>query len=321
MSEDEIRPRVLFSRCLGFEACRYNGEIIRSDFVERLKGFVEPITVCPEMAIGLGVPRPPIRIVYLQERMRLIQPASGQDLTERMGIFVRSFLDGLEEVDGFVLKSRSPSCGTRDVKAYNEEGNIYPAFMRRGFFGGAVLERFPDKPVTDEGRLLNFLLRESFLCQLFALARFRKLRQAPTMGKLVEFHTRHKLLILAYNQEALQQLGRLVANPGHRPVEMVCREYEKILSRALSRPPKYTAAINVLLHALGYFKERLSSAEKAFFLDAIEGYRQGRLPLSVPVNLVRSYIVRFDEPYLKEQVFFNPYPEGLVAITDSGKGR
>lgn len=314
-------PKVLFSRCLGFEACRYNGEIIRDNFTERLRNFVQPLTVCPELEIGLGVPRSPIKIVYLQGQIRLIQPATGRDLTEPMREFVDSFLDRLGAVDGFVLKSRSPSCGTRDVKAFNQEGNIYPAFTRRGFFGGAVLMRFPDLPVEDEGRLRNFLIREGFLCRLFALARFRELEQNPSPAGLVEFHTRHKLLLLAFNPEGLRQLGRIVADAGRKPVAPVLAEYRRLFSQVLARPPKYTNAINVLLHALGHFKDKLSAGEKAFFLDAIESFRRGRLPLSVPVSLIRSWIVRFGEPYLERQVFFQPYPEALADITDSGKGR
>ncbi|MEO0068700.1 MAG: DUF523 and DUF1722 domain-containing protein [candidate division WOR-3 bacterium] len=318
---NETRPVVLFSRCLGFEACRYNGEIIRDEFVERLKGFVEPITVCPEMAIGLGVPREPIRIIYLADQPRLIQPATNRDVTDLMQDFARSFLEGLKEIDGFVLKSRSPSCGTRDVKSYNEDGNLRPAVMRRGFFGNAVMTKFPLKPVEDEGRLKNFLIREGFLSRLFALARFRALRANPTMSALVEFHSRHKLLLLAYNQALMRELGRIVANPQKRPLKELLNEYEPLLSQALSRPPKYSSAINVLLHSLGYFSKNLSASEKAFFLDTIESYRRGKLPLSVPVSLIRSYIVRFDEPYLAKQYFFNPYPSELLDIADSGKGR
>ncbi|MEO0080024.1 MAG: DUF523 and DUF1722 domain-containing protein [candidate division WOR-3 bacterium] len=318
---DEVRPVVLFSRCLGFEACRYNGEIVRDDFVERLKGFVEPLTVCPETAIGLGVPREPLRIVYHADRPRLIQPATGKDWTEPMAAFARSFLRGLKEIDGFVLKSRSPSCGTRDVKSYSEEGNLPPAVARRGLFGNAVMTAYPDKPVEDEGRLKNFLIRESFLCRLFALARFRRLRTNPSMAALIEFHARYKLLLLAYNQTALRQLGRIVANHDRRPLPELLDAYEPLLAQALSRPPKYNSAVNVLQHAFGYFSNGLSANEKRFFLETIESYRTGKLPLSVPVGLIRSYIVRFDEPYLAGQYFFNPYPLELVDIADSGKGR
>jgi len=315
------KPRVVFSACLGFERCRYNGEIIRDDFCEQLKHFVEPVPVCPEMAIGLGVPREPIRIVYQNNSPRLIQPATGKDFSESMQRFATDFLAQLDVVDGFVLKSRSPSCGTRDVKSYNEDGNLRPSIHRRGIFGGATIERFPDKPVEDEGRLKNFLIRESFLTRLFSLYRFRLLRLAPSMGNLVDFHTTHKLLLMAYDQVALHQLGRLVANPEHRPINELLTEYETTLSRALARPPKYTNAVNVLLHALGYFSRNLSTAEKGFFLDTLESYRSGRLPLSAPVSIIRSWIVRFNQQYLARQWFFLPFPEGLRNISDSGKGR
>ncbi len=321
MPVDEVKPRVLFSRCLGFEACRYNGEIIRDEFVEMFKEYVEPVTVCPEMAIGLGVPREPIRIVYQGDERRLVQVTTGRDLTVEMLEFARAFLSRLPPIDGMVLKSRSPSCGTRDVKSYNEEGNLRPAVKRQGLFGGIAMEMFLDRPIEDEGRLKNFLIRESFLTRVFALARFRRLKEAPTMAKLVAFHTEHKLLLMAYDQQALSRMGRVVANLEHRPLNEIVAEYEVMLSRALAKPPKYTAAINVLFHALGYFKDKLTATEKAFFLDTVDDYRRGRLPLSVPVSLLFSYIVRFQEDYLARQRFFTPYPDGLRFISDSGKGR
>ncbi len=320
-SMDSGKPRVVFSACLGFEHCRYNGEIINDDFCERLKHYVEPVPVCPEKAIGLGVPREPIKIVYQNGIPRLIQPATGKDLTESMQRFATEFLGQLDVVDGFILKSRSPSCGTRDVKSYNADGNLRPSIHRRGIFGGATIERFPDKPVEDEGRLKNFLIRESFLTRLFSLYRLRLLRLAPSMGNLVEFHTTHKLLLMAYDQNLLHRLGRIVANPDHRPLHELLDQYEQLLSHALARPPKYTNAINVLLHTLGYFSRNLSAAEKGFFLDTLESYRAGRLPLSTPVSIIRSWIVRFNQQYLVRQWFFFPYPEDLRDISDSGKGR
>lgn len=318
---DSERPRVLFSACLGFEHCRYNGEIVHDEFCERLKQYVDPIAICPEVAIGLGIPRDPVRIIDHEGHFRLIQPATGKDLTESMHRFASEFLLKLTGVDGFVLKSRSPSCGTRDVKSYNEEGNLKPSLHRRGLFAAAVIEKFPRHPVEDEGRLKNFLIRESFLTRLFALYRFRLLRAAPTMGKLVEFHTAHKFLLMAYDQRSLQALGRLVANADHRPHNELLDKYESLLSQTLARPPKYSNAINVLQHTLGYFSRQLTSAEKKLFLDLLESYRTGRLPLSAPVSIVRSWIVRFDEQYLAQQYFFRPYPEELQDISDSGKGR
>lgn len=315
------RPRVVFSRCLGFDRCRYNGEVINDDFCRLLSEHVEPIPVCPEMAIELGVPRDPIRIVHHDAGMKLFQPASGRDLSEPMRSFAARFLDSTGPVDGFVLKSRSPSCGTRDVKTYNEEGNLFPASQRRGFFGAAVMERHPGLPVEDEGRLKNFLIRESFLTRLWTLARFRALEAQPVMSGLVEFHATHKLLLMAYDQETLRRLGRIVANSGRQPMPELLSSYRAGLSATLARPPKYTNAINVLLHALGYFSEQLTPAEKSHFLASLERFRVGRLPLSVPAGILQSWIARFNEPYLSRQHFFRPYPEELLIISDSGKGR
>lgn len=318
---DFPRPVVVVSKCLGFDHCRYNGEIVDDRFVRRLREFVEFKPVCPEMEIGLGVPRDPIRIVLVQGEMHLVQPSTGKDFSGPMGEFAGAFLDQLGPVDGFLLKSRSPSCGTRDVKIYNETGNLMSAAERQGFFGRAAMRRFGDVRVEDEGRLRNFLIRERFLTMLFALARFRELAAEPTMAKLTGFHARHKLLLMAYSEVVMRQLGKLGANEEHRPVADVFRDYGALLPRVFAGPPKYTAAINVLMHALGYFKEGLKADEKAFFLDSLQRYRTGKVPLSAPVGILRSWVVRFGEPYLSQQVFFDPYPEELVDIADSGKGR
>ncbi len=314
-----MRPRVVVSRCLGFDHCRYNGEIIEDEFVRKLGEHVDFLPVCPEVEIGLGVPREPIRVVRTGAGLRLIQPATSRDVTDLMRAFSDSFLGGLDSVDGFVLKSRSPSCGFRDVKVYGESGMVLSSAERQGFFGGAVLKRFADRAVEDEGRLRNFLVRERFLCQLFAAVRFRCLERS--MGALVKFHTENKYLLLAYDERVMRTLGRVVANSEHRPVEQVFAEYGRLLPTAFARPAKYTAAINVLMHALGYFRDRLSSAEKAMFLDILERYRRGRVPLSVPTAVLRSWAIRFEERYLAAQTFFAPYPDELVSISDSGKGR
>ncbi|MEO0078299.1 MAG: DUF523 and DUF1722 domain-containing protein [candidate division WOR-3 bacterium] len=316
-----MKPVVVVSKCLGFAHCRYNGEIIEDPFVRRLRDYVEFQPVCPEMEIGLGVPRDPIRVVFVEGRLRLIQPATGQDFSGQMNAFAEKYLAGLGPVDGFLLKARSPSCGTRDVKIYNEAGNVLPATSRQGLFGAAVLSRFPLLPIEDEGRLRNFLIRERFLTMLFTLTRFRELTDEPTMARLTSFHAQHKLLLLTYNEQVMRKLGRIGANEEHKPVAEVYKEYGQTLSQVFAHPPRYTAATNVLMHALGYFKQKLSTQEKSFFLDTLERYRRGRLPLSVPVGILRSWVVRFDDPYLAQQVMFQPYPEELADITDSGKGR
>lgn len=315
------RPRVVVSRCLGFAHCRYNGLTIASDEVERLKPHVDFRPVCPELELGLGVPRNPLRIVVINNEPRLMQTVSGRDLTEEMRRFADSFLSSIGELDGFILKSRSPSCGIKDVKLYSSLGKEGPMGIGRGLFGDAVLERFPHLAVEDEGRLTNFRIREHFLTKLFALARFREVRASGEMQALVQFQAENKLLLMAYNQGELAALGRIVANPERRPFAQLAKEYEARLWRALARMPRYPSMINVLMHSLGYFSERLSSQEKAFFLEMLARYREGKIPLSVPQGILRSWAVRFEEDYLLQQTFFQPYPEELVEITDSGKGR
>lgn len=314
-----IQPHVVVSKCLGFEHCRWNGEIIADEFVARLRPHVRFQTVCAEVEIGLGVPRDPIRIVEVNGELRLLQPATGLDVTERMRGFARTFLDSLEGVDGFILKNRSPSCGFGDVKVYTGVKKGGAITKGAGFFGGAVLERFGHLAVEDEGRLKNYRIREHFMTKLFALARFRELKRAGAMRDLVQFHAENKMLLMAYSQKELGALGRIVANPEKKPLRDVLADYEPHLLAALAHPPRCTGNINVLMHALGYFSEGLSGAEKAFFLDMLQKYREGKAPVSTPRSLIQSWIVRFGEDYLAQQTFFAPYPEELLDLSDSGK--
>jgi uncharacterized protein YbgA (DUF1722 family)/uncharacterized protein YbbK (DUF523 family) len=312
---------VVSSKCLEFEACRYNGVMIPDPFVRKLIPLADFLPVCPEMEIGLGVPRDPIRVVSSGGALKLLQPSTGLDCTEKMNSFCRSFLDSLDGVDGFILKYRSPSCGIKDVKIHPPREDAPALGKGAGFFGAAVLERFPLLPVEDEGRLNNFTIREHFLTRLFTLASFRKVLASGAMRHLVEFHSDNKLLLMAYHQGELKKMGGIVANPEKRPAAQVLEDYRLHLLRALARPPRFTAGINVLMHALGYFKQGLSAREKAFFLDQLELYRAGKVPLSAPVSVVNAWIARFDQDYLARQTFFSPYPLELLEITDSGKGR
>lgn len=315
------RPEVVVSQCLGFAACRWNAETVREEFVERLGPWVHWRPVCPEVAIGLGVPREPIRVVERKGRPHLVQPATGRDCTKDMLEFSAAHLDGLGPVDGFLLKSRSPSCGPLDVKIYS---SLKPGASSRrgaGFFGGEVMRRFPLLAVEHEGRLHNFVLRERWLTRLFTLAEFRRMAGKDSMGELVKFHSRHKLLLMAYNQRQLRLMGPLVANPEQRPAPDVIAVYGDHLGLALARSPSVGNVINVLMHAEGYFKKQLNAAEKALFLETLDKYRAKKLPLSVAQALLRSWIARFGSDYLAGQSFFAPYPEGLMEISDSGKGR
>ena len=315
------KPRIVISKCIGFEACRYNGGIVQDKFVESLGPHVEFISVCPEVEIGLGTPRAPVRIVSSGDSFKLIQPSSGLDVSGKMREFSRGFLDGLEEVDGFILKNRSPSCGFTDVKFYAGPEKGAPIGKTAGFFGGAVLEKFGDRAVEDEGRLKNLNIREHFLTSIFAFARFRRLRESASMRDLVSFHAANKLLLMAYSQTKLRQLGRVVANADGKRIHAVLELYGSYFRQAFHKPPRRVSPINVLMHALGYYKKELSAREKLHFLEMLEAYRYGKTPLSNAVSIMRSWVMRFETEYLYGQTFFSPFPEDLMALDDSGRGR
>ena len=314
-------PRVVISKCLDFDACRYNGQMIPYDLVTELGAFVEWIPVCPEVEIGLGVPRDPIRIVEADGEAQLIQPTTGLDVTNAMIEFTSAFLSESARVDGFILKSRSPSCGIRDVKTYRSAEHASPDGKTRGLFGAAVVDGVPHAAIEDEGRLRNFVIREHFLTKLFARARFRAVAETGSIGALVEFHAQHKLLLMAYSQRHMRELGRVVASHKQVPIGELFEAYSTGLGQAMSRAPRYTSNINAMMHAAGYFSKQLGRAEKAFFQRELERYRERRVPLSTLLGILRAWVVRFDEPYLKTQSFFEPYPEKLMALSDSGKGR
>ena len=317
------RPIVIISKCLEFAACRYNGLMVSSPVVRLLTPLVEFRPVCPEVEIGLGVPRDPIRIIESKSRRSLYQPASGRDVTDAMNEFTRGVFSKLGEADGFILKTRSPSCGIKDVKVYPGGGAHHAPLTGKGagFFGGAVVERLPGLAIEDEGRLENYNIREHFFTKLYTLADFRQVAKTRSPGKLVDFQSRHKLLLMAYSQKEMRALGVIAAAPEKLPWDTLAAEYRAHLQLALSRMPRATAHINVMMHALGYFKDELSPAEKDFFLDQLTEYRREKLPLSAVIAVMRSWVVRFRNEYLGMQTYFEPYPESLSAVSDSGKGR
>jgi uncharacterized protein YbgA (DUF1722 family) len=186
-------------------------------------------------------------------------------------------------------------------------------------FGGAVVERFSALAIEDEGRLKNFRIREHFLTRIYTLAAFRAVKASGAIKNLVQFQADNKLLLMSYNQKELKALGKIVANPGKRPFNQVIADYELHLHAALVRPQRCGSHVNVLMHALGYFSYDLSSEEKAFFLDELQRYRDGKAPVSTLRTLLESWFARFGQDYLERQTYFAPYPEGLLELTDSGK--
>lgn len=273
------KPRLVVSACLGFAAVRYSGELIPDKVVAALREHVDFLPVCPEVEIGLGVPRPVVRLVRGEGGIRMVQPRTGEDLTERMQAFGRGFLEGLGQVEGFLLKNRSPSCALKDAKVYAHPEGGGVVGKGAGLFARLVEERFPLLPKEDEGRLTNARIRAQFLTRVFGLARLREVRD---LASLQAFHARYKLLLMAYSQKEARALGRFLAEAQGRPFPEVHRAYEEGFLRATERPYRLGAMADALLHAFGHFKKALSPREKAHFLDLLLDFREERLPLEAP---------------------------------------
>jgi len=319
------RPRILFSRCLGFDRCRYDGSMVDDRFAARLAAMCDVTTACPEMESGLGVPRDPVRLVMRNGRVAMVQPATGRDHTGTMTAWCAAaaarFSVGPDSVDGALLKSRSPSCGIKDVKIYRTEAAGAAFDHGAGLFGSALSQALAGAPVEDEGRLRNHVIRDHFLSALYSWARFRAAVGEGRPGAIVDYHSRHKLLFLAVNQASMRRLGRIVAGIGKQALNQTVSAYKEELGRMFSAPARTGGIMNTAMHAFGGFSERLSAAERKFFVDSMEEYRDERIPASAILSLLKGWAVRFEVDYLLGQVFLEPYPRELVDIADSGKGR
>ncbi|NPV62512.1 MAG: DUF1722 domain-containing protein [Methanotrichaceae archaeon] len=305
------RPRIVISKCIEFDHCRYDGSMIGSEFVRALKPHVDFIPVCAEVEIGLGIPRDSIRIVSRDGDLRLVQPATGLDVTAEMRSFTGRFLDSLSGIDGFILKYRSPSCGLKGIRVYQGLSKSAAVSKTAGFFGGPVSRAFSGLALEDEGRLRNFNIREHYLTKVYALAGFRAVEEEASISALIEFHTLNKLLLAAQSQKEARVLGNIVANRERLNFAGQSRLYREHLRMAFSRPMRPSAKANVLMHAFGYFSNELSAQEKAYFLQSLERYRKRKVPSTALVAVIQSWIARFGQDYLRCQTFFEPFPEDL----------
>lgn len=316
------RPVVLVSKCLEHDSCRYDGSMIGNSFIKTLKDYVDFVPICPEVAIGMTVPREAVRIVSNNGHEQLVASYAGTEYSKEMETFAKAYVKSLsgKEIHGAILKSRSPSCGVKDVKTYRSTGKV-PATGEKttGFFGREV--KTMNIPLEDEGRLSNYNIREHFLTRIYTLADFDKIKKTMNMKELVAFQSKNKYLLMSYHQKEQKILGKIVANHEKRGIEEVYKLYEEHLKISLSRPLRRTTNINMLLHILGYFKEGLNKEEKANFLDVLDQYRIEKMPYLVPLNVLKAWVVRFDEKYLMMQTIFEPFPSSLMDLNDSGKGR
>jgi uncharacterized protein YbgA (DUF1722 family)/uncharacterized protein YbbK (DUF523 family) len=308
------RPiRIGISSCLLGEAVRFDGGHKRDSFLTGTFGkFVEWVPACPEVECGFGTPREPMRLVRLSGGVRLMTVRTGRDMTAQLDDYATRRVAELasEDLCGYVLKKDSPSCGLERVKVY--EGSV-PARDGRGVFAAALRERFPELPIEEEGRLSDARLRENFVERVFGYRRLRDLfSRRWTVGNLVQFHTAHKLILMAHSPDAYRQIGRFVASARHRSRDAVESQYTRLFMSAMAiiaTPRRHT---NVLQHMAGYFKDRLDRASRSELLGGIEEYRRQLVPLVVPMTLLRHHVRACGVSYVAAQVYLDPCPKELM---------
>lgn len=306
--------RMGISECLLGEPVRFDGGHKKDAF---LTGVLAPhvawVPVCPEVEVGMGTPRETLRLVRENGRIRMVTTRSGVDHTDAMHAWARSRVEALatEDLDGYVLKKDSPSCGMERVKIYGSDG---PGVRDgRGLFAEALIARLPLLPVEEEGRLCDPRLRENFIERVFAYRRLKDLFAARwSAGDLVRFHTAHKMALLAHSTTGYEELGRVVAHAARVPKPELRHRYEALFMATLSVPATTRRHTNVLSHMAGHLKTRIDAESRQELVAAIEEYRQGLVPLVVPLTLINHHVRIHRVEYLAGQVYLQPHPRELM---------
>jgi uncharacterized protein YbgA (DUF1722 family)/uncharacterized protein YbbK (DUF523 family) len=312
--EREAPIRLGVSSCLLGQPVRFDGGHKRDRFVtDLLTDFFEWVPVCPEVEAGLGTPRPAMRLVGAADSVKMVEIKSGQDHTKAIRSLASKRVRELErlELSGYVLKKDSPSCGMARVRLYPQKG--MPTRNATGLFAAALMEAQPNLPVEEEGRLNDAKLRENFIERVFAYDRLRDLfRNRWTPRQLIEFHTAHKLQLMAHSTVAYRELGRLVAESATMKRPEFREQYENGFMQALRLMATRGRNANVLQHAAGHLKKRLDSECRQELSELIHDYRKGLVPIVVPVTLLRHHSRSHEVDYLQGQTFLDPHPKELM---------
>jgi uncharacterized protein YbgA (DUF1722 family)/uncharacterized protein YbbK (DUF523 family) len=311
---DEAPIRIGISSCLLGQEVRFDGGHKRDRWLtDVLAPYVEWVPVCPELELGMGVPREPVQLVRAEGGVRMLGTRSRRDWSDAMRAFAERRVRALarDELCGYVLKKDSPSCGMVRVKV--RDGRGLARRDGRGLFAEALLAANPELPVEEEGRLEDAALRESWIERVFAYRRLRSLLEGRfALGRLVEFHTAHKLQLLAHSEPGYRALGRLVAGARRLERAELRRRYEDGFMRTLAVRATRRRHVNVLEHCLGHFRERLDAGTRRALAAEIADYRRGLVPLVVPVTMIRHYAERLGVAYLAGQVYLEPHPRELM---------
>lgn len=310
---DHKKPIIAVSACLLGESVRYDGGHKKNTYIlDHLKNVVKLITVCPEVEFGMGIPREPIRLVDQSGDIKLLGQSSSIDHTRKMEKWSKSRLlkKDLKHIDGYIFKSKSPSCGLQKVKVYTEKG---VRLNGTGVFASQFKSIYPHVPYEDEGRLNSPQLREHFIVKVFSHFRWNQhLQKKKTIHGLMEFHARHKYLLMSHCPTTLKKLGQHLAESKGKDISTIYTQYHLLLQEAFSRKATVRKHVNVLLHMMGYFKKNISTIEKKELVRKIDQYHKGLVPLIVPLTLINHHVLVHEPEYLSQQVYLNPHPAELM---------
>lgn len=310
----QTKPKIGVSACLLGQKVRFDGGHKREHFLTDVFGkFVEWLPICPEVEVGMGIPRETVRLVGTLASPRMIAEKSGRDWTEVMNSFAEKRWREIDNdnLSGYVFKKNSPSCGMERVKIHNFKG--MPERKGRGLFAAAIMQRLPLLPVEEEGRLYDLKLRENFIERVFAYHRWQQATsERKSAGALVRFHTSHKYLLLAHSERHYRQLGRLVATAKQESLAAVYDDYGRVFMEALAVQATEKTHANVLDHMMGYFSKQLTTSERQELVQLIGDFRHQLIPLIAPITMMRHYAKKYQVEYLQGQLYLEPNPKELM---------
>ena len=307
------KTKFIISKCLNSEKCRYNGQAYDDKVISLLRKYVDLETVCPETEIGLKVPRNPIRIEKYDNKYKLVEPSDNIDYTSQMMEFAEEFLSNIGDVDGFILKSKSPSCGVKDVKIYPKNQKCSISNKGQGIFSSKIIEKYSTIPIEDEGRLKNYNIRDEFLTKIFTINNLK------CENSILDFHNKNSLLLKSYNEDIYNDLNIIVSKENINEDDKTL--YKNKVYEILNNKRDKSKRLNLIKNIFEKYKTYLSKNEINYFINLLNLYENGKIPFSSVIVAIQIYATRFDDKDLLNQTFFNPYPIELISIADSGKGR
>ncbi|MFQ6605763.1 MAG: YbgA family protein [Fidelibacterota bacterium] len=297
------------SHCLEMKACRYDGQVIRDSIIQSLLPHVTVIPVCPEEAMGLGTPRDPLGLIQTSDGDQMIQFSTGHNVTPLMDGFIPSFLAEVTDVDGIVLKSRSPSCGLRDTIIYSQEETLATVGHGSGLFARALQDAFPNIPIRDEKQLAVTESQEHFFTAIFTLARFRAVKSHPE--RLRFFHTRHALLLQSLHPDIYVEMVELLETTGDNNADEIYPRYKILLQECMRSIPRHSNHVKIIRQTLERLSPALGPSDQKQSQDLLEKLATKRISLQSLRSKIWAWIKEWDDPYLKQQYYFVPYPESL----------